>query len=80
VTAIRDYLVPRLKDPDSLHFSQFTNPITKELHGKKGWVVVTKYRAKNSFGGYTDDEAIALMRDDKVVLWLSPDGTETEPR
>ncbi len=72
VRAVEEYLKGKLKDPDSLRFVEFTNPSTREVDGQKGWIVVEKYRAKNSFGGYVIEEEIALIRDERVVIWKTP--------
>lgn len=68
--AVDDYLRANLKDPDSLKYGDTWGPSLVTLSdGRYAWRVKVNYRARNSFGGYAVESAVAYIQHDKVIRW-----------
>lgn len=71
----RDYLLSRLKDPESARFEYFTEPKKQWVSAggsafHLGYAVCVTYNAKNSYGGYVGSQTEAfLIRDDRVLVY-----------
>ncbi len=50
-----------LKDPASLQFIEVTQPVVSNFEGRKCWMIVVRYRAKNGFGGYSVENGAAYV-------------------
>ena len=64
VSQVVDYLNQTLLDPDSLEFIEWS-PV---VESNDGYQVRTKYRAKNTFGGYVIKEQLFTLDKDGQVL------------
>src|SRR6056297_1560874 len=67
VKPVTDYLKTHLKDPDSVEYIEWSPVHLCHVEGQPYWRVRTKYRAKNSFGGYVIEEKLFYMAHKQVV-------------
>ena len=63
---VQEYIKRRLKDPYSVKWNEWSEPIVINKDGEIYWLVKVIYRAKNSFGAYGIGAA-AYIRNDVVV-------------
>lgn len=61
---VEQYLKRQMRDPDSFEAIKWTSPIK----GCGTYTVGVRYRAKNGFGGYVVEEAVATLAADGQVL------------
>jgi len=67
VHQVKNWLKKELKDPESLEFIDWS-PVEKTDYG---YMVRTRYRAKNSFGGYVIENKLFRLTENGVVIGSS---------
>ena len=69
-SCVKDYLKSIVNDPDSLKFEDWSDIYFNE---KDGWIVLCKYRGKNTFGAYVLNVNWFVIQHGRVVDVKEPD-------
>lgn len=58
---LKKYVQATFKDPDSVKDAEIAKPVPYRVFDRRGYVICYKANAKNSYGGYTGTQILAVM-------------------